>query len=318
MLHIDKPKILVEENENGTFAKLTVEPLDRGYGITLGNAMRRTLLSALPGAAPVAIRIANVNHEFTTVKGVKEDVTEIILNIKGLAVKTSDVNIDFTTSIFLKAKKAGEYYAKDLTLNDQVEILNPDLYICSLDNGSDLDMEIIIGRGRGYIPADKNKNDDNPIGFIAVDSIFTPVKKVNYAVESTRVGQSIDFDKLVLEVETNGTLTAKEVVSLSGKILVEHISMFVGLVDNISELNILRDDEKTEQSKVLEMSVEDMDLSVRSFNCLKRANILTVEDLVKKSKDDMLKVKNLGSKSLEEIIKKLQSLGMDLRNDEEI
>lgn len=317
MLHIDKPKLLIEENEKGNLARLTVEPLERGYGITLGNCMRRTLLSALPGAAPVAIRISGVNHEFTSIKGVSEDVTDIVLNMKGLAVKTSDTSLDFSTSIYFKKNTPGKYYAKDIQVNDLVEIMNPDHYICTIDQGGSIDMEIIIGRGRGYVPSEKNKLLDNPIGFIAIDSIFTPVKKVNYMVESTRVGQSINYDKLVIEIETNKTMTAKEVISLSGKILVEHIEMFVGLSDNMSELNILKDDEKTEQSKVLEMSVEDMDLSVRSFNCLKRANILTVDDLTRKSKNEMLKVKNLGSKSLEEIIEKLHNLGMDLRNEDE-
>ncbi len=317
MLQIEKPQIIVEENETGAFAKFIVEPLDRGYGITLGNCLRRTLLSALPGAAPVAIRINGVSHEFTSIKGVKEDVTDIVLNIKNLAVKTSVLDVNFTSTIHLKSNRPGVLYARDIETNDQVEILNPDLVICTLDKGADLDMEIIIGRGRGYVPANQNKSEDDPIGYIAVDSIFTPVKRVSYAVENTRVGQRIDFDKLILEVETNGTMSAKEVVSLSGKIIEEHIHMFIDLVEETNSYNILRDSEKTEQSRVLEMSIEDMDLSVRSSNCLRRANILTVEDLVKKSKDDMLKVKNLGSKSLDEIIKKLQSYGLDLRNDEE-
>lgn len=317
MLEMEKPKILVEENENGTFAKFTVEPLDRGYGITLGNCMRRTILSALPGAAPIAIRIAGVNHEFSSIKGVKEDVTDIVLNIKNLAVKTTVLDMDFKTSIYLKSNQSGELYARDIITNDQVEVLNPDLLICTLDKGADLDMEIIIGRGRGYVPASSNKHADDPIGYIAVDSIFTPVKGVVYSVENTRVGQRIDYDKLVLEVETNGTLPAKSVVSLSAKIIDEHIMMFVGLVESMGSLSILKDDEKTEQSRLLEMTIEDMDLSVRSNNCLRRAGILTVDDLVKKSRDDMLKVKNLGSKSLDEIIKKLQSYGFNLRNDED-
>ena len=317
MLEIEKPKIVVEENASGTFAKITVEPLDRGYGITIGNCLRRVLYSALPGAAPVAIRIAGVNHEFTSLKGVKEDVTDIILNLKNLHVKTLNTERDFTTSVFLKSCQPGPLYAKDILLNEQVEILNPNLLICTLERGCDFEMEIIIGRGRGYVPATQNKKEDDPIGLIAIDSIFTPVKKANYRVEKTRVGQSIDFDKLVMEVETNGTLTAKDVLSLSAKIIDEHIMMFVGLVDGMSSLNILKDDEKTEQSKVLELSIDEMDLSVRSNNCLKRANILTIEDLTKKSKEDMLKVKNLGSKSLDEIIKKLQSYGFDLRDENE-
>ncbi len=317
MLEIEKPKIIVEENETGTFAKITVEPLDRGYGITIGNCLRRVLYSALPGAAPIAIRIAGVNHEFTSIKGVKEDVTDIVLNIKNLHVKTLNTDRDFTTTIYLKACQPGPLYAKDIQVNDQVEILNPDLLICTLERGCDFEMEIVIGRGRGYVPAVQNKKEDDPIGLIAVDSIFTPVLSARYETEKTRVGQSIDFDKLILEVETNGTISAKEVLSLAAKIIDEHIMMFVSLTEGMSSLNILKDDEKTEQSKVLEMSIDDMDLSVRSNNCLKRANILTIEDLTKKSKDDMLKVKNLGSKSLDEIIKKLQSYGLNLRDDNE-
>lgn len=317
MLEIEKPKILVEENEDGTFAKFTVEPLERGYGITLGNCLRRTILSALPGAAAIGIRIDGVNHEFTTIKGIKEDVTDIVLNIKNIAIKSLDVNPDFRCSVYLRSCTPGELKAGDIETNGLVEIMNPDLHICTLDRGADLNMEIIVGRGRGYVPAIQNKGDNDPIGLIAVDSIFTPVKRVNYSVENTRVGQRIDFDKLVLEVETNGTLAAKEVVSLAGKIIDEYVMMFVGLDETMSTLNILKDDEKTDQSKVLEMSIEDMDLSVRSNNCLRRAGILTIDDLVKKSKDDMLKVKNLGSKSLDEIIKKLQSYGLNLRNEEE-
>ena len=317
MLEIEKPKILVEENEDGTFAKFTVEPLERGYGITLGNCLRRTILSALPGAAAIGIRIDGVNHEFTTIKGIKEDVTDIVLNIKNIAIKSLDVNPDFRCSVYLRSCTPGELKAGDIETNGLVEIMNPDLHICTLDRGADLNMEIIVGRGRGYVPAIQNKGDNDPIGLIAVDSIFTPVKRVNYSVENTRVGQRIDFDKLVLEVETNGTLAAKEVVSLAGKIIDEYVMMFVGLDETMGTLNILKDDEKTDQSKVLEMSIEDMDLSVRSNNCLRRAGILTIDDLVKKSKDDMLKVKNLGSKSLDEIIKKLQSYGLNLRNEEE-
>lgn len=317
MLEIEKPKIIVEENESGTFAKITVEPLDRGYGITIGNCLRRVLYSALPGAAPIAIRIAGVNHEFTSIKGVKEDVTDIVLNIKNLHVKTINTDRDFTTSIYLRSCQPGPLYAKDIQTNDQVEVLNPDLLICTLDRGCDFEMEIIIGRGRGYVPATENKKEDDPIGLIAVDSIFTPVLSARYETEKTRVGQCIDFDKLILEVETNGTISAKEVLSLAAKIIDEHIMMFVSLTEGMSSLNILKDDEQTEQSKVLEMSIDDMDLSVRSNNCLKRANILTIEDLTKKSKDDMLKVKNLGSKSLDEIIKKLQSYGLNLRDENE-
>ena len=316
MMEIEKPRITCEENENGTYAKFVVEPLERGYGLTIGNALRRTLLGALPGAAPIAIRINGVDHEFSTVKGVMEDVIDIVLNIKSLAVKTYSLVKDFKTTLRIKRDKAGEVKASDIEPNDLVEILNPDLHICTMENVP-FEMEIIIGRGRGYVSADDNKDETQPIGYIAVDSIYTPVKKVNYYVEGARVGQKMDYDKLTLEVETNGTLSAREVVSLSAKIVQDHTQLFVDLVDNMKNVNILTTREEDKQQKALEMTIEDMDLSVRSFNCLKRAGINTVEDLTKKSKDDMLKVRNLGLKSLEEVIKKLESFGFSLRNDEE-
>ena len=317
MMQIEKPRVIAEEKENGSITKFVVEPLEKGFGITLGNCLRRTLLGSMPGAAVIAIKIDGIQHEFSSVPGVTEDVTDIILNLKNLAVKTSVLDEDFTTTVYLKKKGAGVVYASDIELNDQVEILNPDLKICTLDDAADLDMEIIIGRGRGYVPAQKNKKEEYPIGCIAIDSIFTPIKAVNYSVESTRVGQSIDFDKLTLEVLTNGTMSAKEIVSLAAKIVQEHIQLFVDLVASIGEMDILVSNEKDEPVKVMEMSIEDMDLSVRSYNCLKRANINTIEDLTRKSKDDMLKVRNLGLKSLEEVIKKLESMGLSLRNDEE-
>lgn len=317
MMQIEKPRVIAEEKENGSITKFVVEPLEKGFGITLGNCLRRTLLGSMPGAAVIAIKIDGIQHEFSSVPGVTEDVTDIILNLKNLAVKTSVLDEDFTTTVYLKKKGAGVVYASDIELNDQVEILNPDLKICTLDDAADLDMEIIIGRGRGYVPAQKNKKEEYPIGCIAIDSIFTPIKAVNYSVESTRVGQSIDFDKLTLEVQTNGTMSAKEIVSLAAKIVQEHIQLFVDLVASIGEMDILVSNEKDEPVKVMEMSIEDMDLSVRSYNCLKRANINTIEDLTRKSKDDMLKVRNLGLKSLEEVINKLESMGLSLRNDEE-
>ena len=316
MMEIEKPKITCEENENGTYAKFVVEPLERGYGQTIGNALRRTLLGALPGAAPIAIRINGVDHEFSTIKGVMEDVIDIVLNIKCLAVRTSSLDNDFKTILRINRNKAGEVKASDIEPNDQVEILNPDLHICTMEDVP-FEMEIMIGRGRGYVPADDNKDESQPIGYIAVDSIYTPVKKVNYYVEGARVGQKMDYDKLTLEVETNGTLSAREVVSLSAKIVQDHTQLFVDLVDNMKNLNILTTREEDKQQKALEMTIEDMDLSVRSFNCLKRAGINTVEDLTRRSKDDMLKVRNLGLKSLEEVIQKLESFGFSLRNDEE-
>ena len=316
MMEIEKPKITCEENANGTYAKFMVEPLERGYGLTIGNALRRTLLGALPGAAAVAVRIAGVEHEFSTVKGVLEDVIDIVLNIKSLAVKTTSLDPDFKTILRISRNKAGEVKASDIEPNDQVEILNPDLHICTMEEVP-FEMEIIVGRGRGYVPAEENEDESQPIGYIAVDSLFSPVKKVNYSVENARVGQKMDLDKLTLEVETNGTLSAREVVSLSAKIIQDHTQLFVDLVEGMNDVNILKTPEEDLQQKTLEMTIEDMDLSVRSFNCLKRAGINTIQDLTKRSKDDMLKVRNLGLKSLEEVIKKLEDLGFGLRVDEE-
>ena len=317
MIEIEKPKITCEETNNGCFARFIVEPLDRGFGITLGNCLRRVLLSALPGAAAVGIKINGVQHEFSSLKGVMEDVVDIVLNIKNLAVKTTDTSLDFKTVLRINKYGAGEVTAADFEPNDLVEVLNPDLHIATLDDGAKFEMEVFVGRGRGYVPADLNKNDDAPIGYIAVDSIFTPIKKVNYFVNNTRVGQSINYDKLTIEVETNGTLTAREVISLSAKLVNDHIGLFVELVDSMAQMETLVSREEDKQTKVLEMTIEDMDLSVRSYNCLKRAGICTVEDLTKKSESDLAKVKNLGKRSLEEVAEKLQSYGLSLRNDEE-
>ena len=317
MMEIEKPRITCEETDNGCFARFVIEPLDRGFGITLGNCMRRVLLSALPGCAAVGIKINGVQHEFSTIPGVAEDVVDIVLNIKNLAVKSFETSKDFTTVLRINKYGAGEVTAADFEPNDLVEILNPELHICSLDDGAKFEMEVFVGRGRGYVPADANKIDDAPIGYIAVDSIFTPVKKVNYYVQNTRVGQSIDYDKLTIEVETNGTLSSREVISLSGKLIQDHIALFVDLVESMSQMDILVCREEDKQTKVLEMTIEDIDLSVRSFNCLKRAGINTVADLIKKSESDLAKVKNLGKRSLEEVAAKLQSFGLSLRNDEE-
>lgn len=317
MMEIEKPRITCEETDNGMFARFVVEPLDRGFGITLGNCLRRVLLSALPGAAPVGIKINGVQHEFSTARGVSEDVVDIVLNIKNLAIKTTDTNADFKTVLRINKYGAGEITARDFEPNSEVEIMNPDLHICTLDEDAKFELEVYVGRGRGYVPADANKSDDAPIGYIAVDSLFSPVKKVNYFVQNTRVGQSIDYDKLTVEVETNGTLSAREVISLSGKLIQEHIGLFVDLVANMSEMDIMVSREEDKQTKVLEMTIEDMDLSVRSYNCLKRAGISTVEDLTKKSESDLAKVKNLGKRSLEEVAAKLQCYGLSLRNDEE-
>ncbi len=317
MMEMEKPRITCEETEGGSYARFIVEPLEKGNGITLGNCMRRVLLSALPGAAPIAIRINGVMHEFSTVNGVSEDVVDIILNLKYLAVKTENLERDFTTSLYLTKKGAGEVKASDFAPNSDVEILNPDLHICTCDDDADLELEVLIGRGRGYVPNNINKEKVPSVDYIAMDSLFSPVKKANYAVESTRVGQSIDFDKLTLEVETNGTITAREIVSLAGKIMNEHVNLFIELCENMSDMQIMVSREEDEQVKVLEMPIEEMDLSVRSYNCLKRANINTVDDLIKKSKGDMLKVRNLGLKSIEEVVAKLQAYGLGLRDDEE-
>lgn len=316
MMEIEMPKILCEETNNGRYAKFVVSPLERGYGLTIGNALRRTLLSALPGAAPIAIRIGGVQHEFSTIKGVTEDVVDIVLNIKSLAIKTTSLDPDFTTTLYIKKYTAGEVKASDIEPNPEVEILNPELHICTMEDAS-FEMEILVGRGRGYVPADINKARVDEIGWIAVDSIYTPVKKVNYTVDTARVGQRMDYDKLTIEVETNGTMSAREVTSLSAKIVQDHTQLFVDLVDSMKDMNVLKTREEDKQHKVLEMSIEDMELSVRSYNCLKRAGINTVHDLTNKSKNDMLKVRNLGLKSLDEVEKKLIDLGLSLKNDEE-
>lgn len=316
-MEMERPRITCEETDNGAFARFVVEPLEKGYGITLGNAMRRTLLSALPGSAAIAVRIAGVAHEFSTIRGVTEDVVDIILNLKNLYVKCKDQSRDFITYLHIRKTGAGEVTARDFEDNSDVEILNPDLHICTMDDGAVLDMDLMIGNGRGYVPNNINKEKFEDIDYIAMDSIFSPVKKVNFNVESTRVGQSVNFDKLTLEVETNGTTSAREIVSLSGKIIMEHINLFVELCSQMANTDILVSREEDKQVKILELPIEEMDLSVRSYNCLKRAGINTVEDLIKKSRGDMLKVKNLGIKSIDEVIAKLESYGLSLRRDED-
>ena len=317
MMEMEKPRITCEETDGGNFARFVVEPLEKGYGITLGNCMRRTLLSALPGSAPIAFRIAGVAHEFSTIRGIAEDVVDIVLNLKGLAVKCSNQEKNFITYLRLRKNTPGEVTAKDFELNDECEVLNPDLHICTMDEGAVLDMDVMIGNGRGYVSADENKDKYDNIDFIAMDSIFSPVKRVNFNVEPTRVGNSIDYDKLVLEVTTNGTTSAREIVSLAGKIINEHINLFIELCAQMSDMNILVSKEEDKQVKLMELPIEEMDLSVRSYNCLKRAGINTIQDLLKKSKSDMFKVRNLGAKSVEEVINKLESYGFSLRKDEE-
>ena len=317
MMEIKKPKITFEENESKNYAKFVVEPLERGFGTTLGNSLRRVLLSSLPGAAAVGIKIDGVDHEFSTIKGVKEEVTEIILNLKTVRFKVTAPSETEKIIVNLHADSVGAVTAGDIDLPSNVEVLNPDQLICTLDEGGKINMQIFIGTGRGYVPAERNKDSREPIGFIPMDSIFTPVTKANYAVESTRVEQSIDFDKLTIEVTTDGTVSAKEIISLAAKIINDHMKLFVELVDNMSEQNILVSQDDDKALKVMEMSVEDLDLSVRSYNCLKRAGIHTVADLTKRTEDDMLKVRNLGRKSLEEVVKKLEELGLSLKAQED-
>ncbi len=317
MMEMEKPKITCEETDGGNFARFVVEPLEKGYGITLGNCMRRTLLSSLPGSAVIAFRIAGVSHEFSTIRGVTEDVVDIVLNLKSLAVKCANQEKNFITYLKLRKNTPGEVTAKDFESNDQVEVLNPDLHICTMDEGAVLDLDVMIGNGRGYVSSDENKSKYDNLDFIAVDSIFSPVKKVNFNVGATRVGQSIDYDKLTLEVTTNGTTTAREIVSLAGKIINEHVNVFIELCAEMSNMSILMSKEEDKQVKLMELPIEEMDLSVRSYNCLKRAGLNTIQDLLKKSRSDMFKVRNLGAKSVEEVIQKLESYGFSLRKDEE-
>ncbi len=317
MMEIEKPRITLEESADLRQGKFVVEPLERGYGITLGNALRRVLMSALPGAAVVGIRIDGVSHEFSTVKGVKEDVADIILNLKGLNLKANYSDKTLKKTLRIERSTPGVVTAHDIEIDPEIEILNPDLYICTMDEGAKLSVELTVGLGRGYVVAENLKDSTKPIGYIPIDAIFTPVKSASYSVESTRVGQSIDYDKLTLDVKTDGSLTAKDVLSLAAKAIEDHIRLFVNLSDVISGMDILVSREEDKQQKVLEMNIEDMDLSVRSYNCLKRAGIHTVEDLTKRSEDDMLKVRNLGRKSLDEVIGKLHSYGLDLKSNEE-
>lgn len=315
MLEIEKPKIeCVEVSEDGNYGKFVVEPLERGYGITLGNALRRILLSSLPGVAATSIKIDGVLHEFSTVPGVKEDVTELILNIKTLALKMTG---EGPKTIYIDAQGPGEVTGADIKTDGDVEVINKDLHIATLDEGAKLYMEITVNRGRGYVSQTKNKNDELPLSAISIDSIYTPVKRVNFTVDNTRVGQITDYDKLTLEIWTNGTIKTEEAISLSAKILIEHFKLFMTLTDHANDVEIMIEKEEDKKEKVLEMTIEELDLSVRSYNCLKRAGINTVQELAQRSMDDMMKVRNLGKKSLEEVERKLKDLGLSLRlNDE--
>jgi DNA-directed RNA polymerase subunit alpha len=315
MLEIEKPKIeCVEQSEDGVYGKFVVEPLERGYGITLGNALRRILLSSLPGAAVTSIKIDGVLHEFSTVPGVKEDVTELIMNIKALALKMTG---EGPNTIYIDASGPCEVKAGDIKSDGAVEVINQDLHIATLDNNAKLYIELTVNNGRGYVTQNKNKSDDLPIGSIAVDSIYTPTKRVNFTVENTRVGQITDYDKLTLEIWTNGTIKTDEAIGLSAKILIEHFKLFMTLTDHANNVEIMVEKEEDKKEKILEMTIEELDLSVRSYNCLKRAGINTVQELTERTMDDMMKVRNLGKKSLEEVEKKLRDLGLNLIENEE-
>ncbi|HQD41108.1 MAG: DNA-directed RNA polymerase subunit alpha [Clostridiales bacterium] len=315
MIEIEKPKVeIVETSSDKTYGKFVVEPLERGYGITLGNSLRRVLLSSLPGAAVTSVKIDGVLHEFSTIPGVKEDVTEIVLNLKSLSVKLDG---DEPRLVRIEAEGEREIKAGDIIHGPDVEILNPDLHIATLSADARLYMEITLEKGRGYVPAEKNKEQGQPIGIIPVDSIFTPVVKANFRVENTRVGQVTDYDKLTLEVWTDGSIAPDEAVSLGAKILNEHLNLFVTLTDQVRDVEIMVEKEEDKKEKVLEMTIEELDLSVRSYNCLKRAGINTVEELTQKTEEDMMKVRNLGKKSLEEVQSKLAELNLSLKKSEE-
>ena len=313
MIEIEKPKLeCVESSSN--YGKFVVEPLERGFGTTLGNSMRRVLLSSLPGVAATSIRIEGVLHEFSTIEGVKEDVTEIILNLKELIVK---LHSNEPKKVFIDAVGPCEVKAGDILPDAEVEIINPDLHIATIDAGGKLHIEINLDHGRGYVVSDRNKRPDMPIGEIAVDSIFTPITKVNFTVENTRVGQITDFDKLTLEIWTDGSIQPEEAASLAAKILTEHLLLFIHLTEHVQDVDILVEKDDKKKEKILEMNIEDLDLSVRSYNCLKRAGINTVEELVLRDEDEMMKVRNLGRKSLEEVQQKLAQLGLSLRSNED-
>lgn len=314
MVEIEKPRIeCIDSQEDVSYGKYIVEPLERGYGTTLGNSLRRILLSSLPGTAATSIKIAGVQHEFSTVPGVKEDVTEIVLNVKKIIAK---LHCQGTKTVYIDAAGECEVTAGDIKADGEVEILNPEQHICSLGPDASFNMEITLSHGRGYVPSDKNKTLNMPIGTIAVDSIYTPVYKVNYTVENTRVGNMTDYDKLTLEVWTDSTISARDAVSLGAKILSDHLSLFTNLSETVASKPTMAEKAETHRDKVLEMTIEELDLSVRSFNCLKRANINNVEDLISRTGEDMMKVRNMGRKSLEEVQNKLAMMGLSLASDD--
>lgn len=314
MVEIEKPRIeCIDSQDDVSYGKYIVEPLERGYGTTLGNSLRRILLSSLPGTAATSIKIAGVQHEFSTVPGVKEDVTEIVLNVKKIIAK---LHCQGTKTVYIDAAGECEVTAGDIKADGEVEILNPEQHICSLGPDASFNMEITLSHGRGYVPSDKNKTPNMPIGTIAVDSIYTPVYKVNYTVENTRVGNMTDYDKLTLEVWTDSTISARDAVSLGAKILSDHLSLFTNLSETVASKPTMAEKAETHRDKVLEMTIEELDLSVRSFNCLKRANINIVEDLISRTGEDMMKVRNMGRKSLEEVQNKLAMMGLSLASDD--
>lgn len=315
----EKPRIEIEEiSEDNKYGRFVVEPLERGYGITLGNSLRRIMLSSLPGAAVSQVKIEGVVHEFSSIPGVKEDVTEIIMNIKNLAIKNNSES-DEPKIAYIEATGEGVVTAADISCDQDIEILNQDQVIATLNGGNDckLYMELTITKGRGYVSSDKNKSDDLPLGTIAIDSIYTPVERVNMSVQNTRVGQVTDYDKLTLDVTTNGTLAPDEAVSFAAKVLSEHLNLFIDLSEKAQMLDVITDKKVDEKEKVLVMNIDELELSVRSFNCLKRAGINTVEELCSKTPDDMMKVRNLGKKSLDEVLAKLKELGLSLNNGDE-
>ena len=314
MVEIEKPRIeCIDSQEDVSYGKYIVEPLERGYGTTLGNSLRRILLSSLPGTAATSIKIAGVQHEFSTIPGVKEDVTEIVLNVKKIIAK---LHCQGTKTVYIDAAGECEVTTGDIKADGEVEILNPEQHICSLGPDASFNMEITLSHGRGYVPSDKNKTPNMPIGTIAVDSIYTPVYKVNYTVENTRVGNMTDYDKLTLEVWTDSTISARDAVSLGAKILSDHLSLFTNLSETVASKPTMAEKAETHRDKVLEMTIEELDLSVRSFNCLKRANINNVEDLISRTGEDMMKVRNMGRKSLEEVQNKLAMMGLSLASDD--
>ena len=317
MLEFEKPRIEVMEiNEDGTYGKFVVEPLERGYGTTLGNSLRRIMLSSLPGAAISSVKIDGVLHEFSTIAGVKEDVSEIALNLKNLSLRDLSEG-DEPHTAYIEFEGEGVIHASDIKVDQDIEIINPHLVIATVGQDGHLNMEITITKGRGYVGADKNKSDDQPIGVIPVDSLYTPVQRVNFQVENTRVGQITDYDKLTMEVWTNGTIKPDEAISLAAKILNDHLALFIDLSDNAKNTEIMVEKGEDTKEKVLEMTIEELDLSVRSYNCLKRANINNVDDLTNKTEEEMMKVRNLGRKSLDEVLGKLQELGLSLKKSEE-